>query len=452
MTSSDGDRRPRPQHLHLLPAGAEPSFQGQTLPPSHGFTGRLAVTASETHVALGLPELSHAELRWGVDRMLRRVRALIGRAPVVLHLGEGLEGAATTLALDLHHATRGELEIPDQPDLQAEVARVGALEDLYRAWVMEDPAERTSLAIARDISDWATRQPHCTVEVLAEPELSALGLRLILAVGQGSEASPSRLVIARYDPPEARGGRWMLLGKGITFDSGGINVKPYLSHVSQMKNDMGGAALAYALFKGLVEAGHPRPLTLAIPTCENSIDGRSMRPGAIVESYRGHTVRIDHTDAEGRLVLADALAYVGDVDEPEQIVSFATLTTAALIAYGPYATPVHFARPEHQARLEAAATHTGEDLHFFPARIWHAQANRDGEAFLKNTGRLPGKAASAAGSRNAAHFLRYFTERPLLHFDIFASTWNWAGDAPGSGVGATGAPLRTLLEAFAEPR
>jgi leucyl aminopeptidase len=90
----------------------------------------------------------------------------------------------------------------------------------------------------------------------------------------------------------------------------------------------------------------------------------------------------------------------------------------------------------------------GEDLHFFPERIWHLEANRDKEADLRNTARLPGDAVRAAGSRNAAHFLRHFTDRPLCHFDIFASTWNWAGDAPGAGYGATGAPLRTLLRAF----
>jgi leucyl aminopeptidase len=139
-------------------------------------------------------------------------------------------------------------------------------------------------------------------------------LRLLLAVGAASKASPPRLVIARYQPPGKAGGApLMLLGKGITFDSGGINVKPYESFVSAMKNDMAGAALAYTLFRGLVEAGHSEPLLLVIAACENAIDAASMRPGALVESYRGLTVRVDHTDAEGRLVLADGLAYAAAV-------------------------------------------------------------------------------------------------------------------------------------------
>ena len=159
-------------------------------------------------------------------------------------------------------------------------------------------------------------------------------------------------------------------------------------------------------------------------------------------------MRIDHTDAEGRLILADALSWASERFRPRKIVCFATLTTAALNSYGPYATPVHFADAALQTQLQAASASTGEDLHFFPTRVWHREANRDKEADVRNTARLPGNAVRGAGSRNAAHFLRYFTDVPLVHTDIFASTWNWAGDAPGAGYGATGAPLRTWLAAL----
>jgi len=242
----------------------------------------------------------------------------------------------------------------------------------------------------------------------------------------------------------------MLLGKGITFDSGGINVKPYESFVSMMKNDMAGSALAWSCFKALVERGHDAPLLLVIPTCENPIGENAMRPGAVVKSYKGPSVRIDHTDAEGRLVLADALGWAVEHHAPSEVHCFATLTTSALIAYGPYATPVHFADSGLEAQLTAASAAWGEDLHFFPDRIWHREANKDQEADLRNTARLPGHASRGAGSRNAAHFVRWFADVPLVHFDIFGSTWNWAGDAPGAGPGATGAPLRTLLGAYTQ--
>lgn len=437
--------------LYLYPSGG-------ALPPAldanatAGARAGIKVDSGNVELHIALPRRSRAEVRWVVDRLVRKVTALtdIGRATV--RAADGVDDdTLVALGLDFHHRTRGQVSLVDRSDLAARVARVGALEDGFRGWVNEDPTLRTSIAIARDVSAWAADHPRVSVDVLAERALATLGLRLILAVGGGSTVSPPRLVIARYrpaDPEAAREKPLMLLGKGITFDSGGINVKPYEGFVSMMKNDMAGAALAFSLFRGLVEADHPRPLVAVLPTCENAIDGNSMRPGALVESYRGLTVRIDHTDAEGRLVLADGLAYAGDLHQPRQVLCFATLTTHALNAYGPYATPVHFADAEFERSLRQASERTGEDLHFLPERIWHFEANRDREGDIRNTGRLPGDAIRSAGSRNAAHFFKHFTDAPLCHFDIFGSTWNWAGDAPGSGYGATGAPLRTLLASF----
>ena len=245
------------------------------------------------------------------------------------------------------------------------------------------------------------------------------------------------MVLAEYRPEGATGAPTAIVGKGITFDTGGINVKPYASFVSMMKNDMGGAALACALFESLVESGYDKPLLLVVPTCENAVGEKAMRPGALVKSYSGKTVRIDHTDAEGRLVLADAIAYAGDTYAPAEFICFATLTTSALNSYGPFATPVHFANSDFQGRIETSGSAMGEDFHFFPKRLWHSIANQDKEADLRNTARLPGNASAGAGSRNAAHFLL-----------DFASTWNWSGEAPGAGYGATGAPLRSLIAAF----
>ena len=170
-----------------------------------------------------------------------------------------------------------------------------------------------------------------------------------------------------------------------------------------------------------------------------------MRPGSVVTGHRGVSVRIDHTDAEGRLILADALSWASDKYQPKEIITFATLTTAALVAYGPFSTPVHFASPLLKKCLQSASETHGEDLHFFPTRVWHREANRDYEADVKNTGRLSGNARRGAGSRNAGHFLRFFTDAPLTHLDIFASTWDWSGQAAGTRNGATGSPLRTVL-------
>ncbi len=437
-----------PLTLHLYSGSDELPADGASASALAGAEARVSLAANAAAVHVALPDRSRAELRWIVDKLLRNVVSVSPAADATIHAASGVDDdTALAIGLDLHHRTAGKARIAGRDALDATLREVGGYEDLFRAWVNEDSATRTSIAIATDVSEWAGDRADVEVTVMGEDDLRERGLRLLLAVGQGADTSPSRLVIARYKPSDERP-PLMLLGKGVTFDTGGINVKPYESYVPMMKNDMAGAALAYSLFRALVESGHDEPLLLVIPTCENAVGARSMKPGAVVKSYRGVTVRIDHTDAEGRLILADGLAYATDTYAPRQVICFATLTTAALIAYGPYATPVHFADADFEARLRAASDATGEDMHFFPERAWHTEANRDREADIRNTARLPGDASRGAGSRNAAHFLKYFTDRPLCHLDIFASTWNWSGEAPGAGYGATGAPLRTLLRAL----
>lgn len=437
-------------HLHLLNSNDALPPGGRSLNAVEPTEATLRETSSGIRVDLRLPSSSVSEQRWCVDQVCRKVSGAFDLGPVQISFESSVaHETGLTLALDRYLASKGKLTVIEAPAIEAALTTLGPAVDRYANWVDEDPTVRTSLTIARDVTQWCSAREDVSCEVFDAEQLESMGMNLMLAVGGASTISPPRLVIARYQPDDPRP-PLMLLGKGITFDTGGINVKPYESFVSMMKNDMGGAALAWALFAALVEAGVDRPLLVVLPTCENPIGEGAMRPGSVVKSYSGQTVRIDHTDAEGRLILADALAYATERYEPERVICFATLTTAALIAYGPYTTPVHFAPPELQAALEEASHQMGEDLHFFPRRLWHREANRDHEADLKNTGRLPKHAVRGAGSRNAAHFLAFFTDTPLVHLDIFASTWNWAGDAPGAGSGATGAPFRTLFHALAD--
>jgi leucyl aminopeptidase len=408
-----------------------------------------------THLELSFayPNTSVINLRWGLDQALRHLCATFRIKSIIFEPQENFPSSTSlSVALDLHNAFRGKVQWDSQDTLSSRFSQLAEAEDLYRTWINEDPSIRTSVAIANDIQTWAESHPSVSLEILEEQAIKEHGLNLLWSVGKASPQSPPRLIMARYQPadssPHANQAPRMLLGKGITFDSGGINLKPYESFVSMMKNDMGGSALAWSLFKSLVEQNSSQPWVLVIPTCENAIGENAMRPGSIVQSHRGHRVRIDHTDAEGRLIMADALSYASERFRPQTIYTFATLTTAALIAYGPHSTPVHFADSALESQLSAIAEETGEDFHFFPFRLWHQEANRDLEADLTNRATLPGKASSAAGSRNAAHFLRFFTDAPLVHFDIFASTWNWGGDSPGSRYGATGTPLRSLFQLF----
>jgi leucyl aminopeptidase len=392
-----------------------------------------------------------AALRWNIDRVVRRVRQAfdLRGATASVRIAPGVPAdAAAAVRLDVARAF-GPDAVADDPAL----AEIEAAERTFRARVNEDPRTCTSLSLAAEVEDFCrnhTGPGRLTCDILDQQRLVDEGLNLLLAVGQASTTSPPRLVTATWTPDGAGAERapWMLLGKGITFDTGGINVKPYESFVSHMRNDMAGAALAIALFRSLVAANYPRPLVLSVPTCENAVGENAMRPGTVVATRRGPSVKIDHTDAEGRLILADGLTWCEERYAPERTFCLATLTTAALTAYGPFATPIHFAEGDVATALMIASEKTGDDIHLLPRRPWHFEANRDSEADLRNTARLGGAMPMAAGSRNAAHFLLHFAKAPLVHADILGSTWNWGDTYPGAGFGATGAPYRLLLETF----
>ena len=439
-------------YLHLYLCKSADQLQGTPLKTIEGLQANLiqkrtrSTQLDQTYFEVRFCfdiEISLAEKRWLFGQLIGSLKKSFSFSNYRLQRKRGVPfNTYQALALDLKSQSNS-VEIEESKADQ--INTLSDLEGGYRQWVNEDPLQRTSLTIAQDVLEYAQNHDEVEAYVLEEEELKKEGMNLLLTVGGASQVSPPRLVVATYGDPSPEVAPLMLVGKGITFDSGGINVKPYESFVSMMKNDMGGAALAWHLFKGLVKHQFPCPVVVVLPTCENPIGEQAMRPGSVVTGHRGVSVRIDHTDAEGRLILADALSWATEKYQPKEIISFATLTTAALIAYGPFSTPVHFARPLLQKCLQKASDEQGEDLHFFPTRVWHREANRDHEAQLRNTGRLAGNASRGAGSRNAGHFLRFFTDAHLTHLDIFASTWDWSGQAVGTRHGATGSPLRTLL-------
>ncbi len=316
----------------------------------------------------------------------------------------------------------------------------------FRAWVNENPDQLTSIEMGARLQTFC-KATGCAFETLGQGRLQELGMNLLLAVGQASERSPSRLHLATHNvTPGSR--PLLLVGKGITFDTGGINLKPHEGFVNCMKNDMGGAGLMAHLFMALVETGYPGPLALAIPCCENLIGARAMKPGAIIRSYAGKDVIVDHTDAEGRLILADALHYAQKQWNPALTVLAATLTTAALRQFTNFFTPVHFASEAFQAALTKSGRAFGEEFTYWGAFLPFLMGNKSNAADLTNMGRMPSHASMGGGSNVAAHFLKEFAVAPLIHIDIFASTWNWSGDYPGAHYGATGAPFNSLFHAL----
>ena len=276
---------------------------------------------------------------------------------------------------------------------------------------------------------------NAKVEVIHGDALTS-GYPMIAAVGGGASRDRApRLIEMMWGRPDAP--RIAIVGKGVCFDSGGLDIKP-ASGMRLMKKDMGGAAHAIALAKLVIGARLPVRLHLLIPAVENSISATAFRPGDIISSRKGLSVEIDNTDAEGRLVLGDALTRASE-ERPEMIIDFATLTGAARVALGPD-LPAMFANDESLATALGAAAAEAHDP------LWRMPLWDDYDDMLKSD--LADLANSAdspfAGSITAALFLRRFIDpaTPWAHFDTFA----WAASArPGRPKGGAAMGLRATF-------
>jgi leucyl aminopeptidase len=275
--------------------------------------------------------------------------------------------------------------------------------------------------------------------ILGEALLKA-NYPLVHAVGRAS-TRPPRLIDMRWG---GRGPKITLVGKGVCFDSGGLDLKPS-GGMLNMKKDMGGAAHVLALGQMIMAAKLPVRLRVLIPAVENSVSGNAMRPLDIVRSRKGLTVEIGNTDAEGRLILCDALAEA-DREKPDLIVDFATLTGAARVALGPD-LPALFANDD--AAAQALLRHgTAEDDPLWRLPLWkpYRKILDSSVADISSTGQEGG---GSAGAINAALFLSEFVSAttPWLHIDLAA--WNGTG-RPGRPKGGEAQVLRALYAMIAE--
>jgi leucyl aminopeptidase len=258
---------------------------------------------------------------------------------------------------------------------------------------------------------------------------------LVAAVGQGSPRAP-RLLDLRFARPGAP--RITLVGKGVCFDTGGLDMKASAG-MALMKKDMGGAACALGAAQMLRELDVPIDLRVVIPAVENSVDGNSFRPGDVWRSRKGLTVEITNTDAEGRLVLADALAMASE-SSPELLIDFATLTGAARVALGPELPPVYSGSQELVRELLTHADAVMDPL--WPMPLWDPY---DDELASRIADLNNAPSGGMAGSITAALFLRRFVADPArwLHLDIYG--WN-AKDRPGRPQGAEAQGIRAVVE------
>jgi leucyl aminopeptidase len=273
--------------------------------------------------------------------------------------------------------------------------------------------------------------PDIKVTVLEPPQIEQLGMGTFLSVSAGSE-EPPRFIILEYEQAVKKQKPIVLVGKGITFDTGGISIKPS-ADMDQMKFDMCGAASVLGAFRAVAELKAKLNLVGLIPACENMPSGRATKPGDIIKSMSGQTVEVLNTDAEGRLIMADALTYA-ERYEPQAVVDVATLTGAIVIALGHVASGV-FSNSDSLARALIAA---GDDAY---DRGWQMPLWDDyQEGLASNFADFANVAGRAGSSITAACFLSRFARKyDWAHLDIAGIAWK-----EGKQKGATGRPVPML--------
>ncbi|MBI2426521.1 MAG: leucyl aminopeptidase [Candidatus Kerfeldbacteria bacterium] len=325
------------------------------------------------------------------------------RAPASIHLY--VENAPRTLARDLRRVqivTRGTLLARD-------------LENDNSDEIHPDAFVQTARGTLRGLP--------VRVTVMNEKEIQKRGLNLLYAVGRAS-AFPPRLLFAEYTGDAKAKEKIALVGKGITFDTGGVNLKPSdRGWLEDMHMDMAGAATALAVVKVAAELRLRVNLVGVMPLAENAIGGNSYKPGSVLRSYAGKSVEVKNTDAEGRLVLADAIAYAVDRYKPTTIIDIATLTGACVVALGETVAGMIANNDALAHELFDAGERTSERLWRLPLYPEHEEAVKGTKADLQNMGRMVGGAG--AGVITAAAFLKAFIGKARwAHLDIAGTAMN----------------------------
>ncbi len=338
-------------------------------------------------------------------------------------------------------------EAPDEAEAtQAAIAmaRYGCEGAILARELVSAPANLvTPLALAETAKAIAAQHGDCmTVKILERDDCQALHMGAFLAVAQASELPPKFIHLTYRDPAAATPHRKLaIVGKGLTFDSGGLNIKAGAgSGIEMMKTDMGGAAATLGAAKAIAQI-RPRGLEIhfLIAACENMISGKAIHPGDVVTASNGRTIEVNNTDAEGRLTLADALVY-GDRLGVDAIVDLATLTGACVVALGDAIAGLWTNDEDLGTRLETAARHAGESIWRMPLEASYFEQMKSVVADFKNTG------GRAGGAITAALFLQKFVERTpaWAHLDIAGPVWA-EKESGYTNAGGTGYAVRTLV-------
>jgi leucyl aminopeptidase len=302
-----------------------------------------------------------------------------------------------------------------------------------KEWANRPPNHATPKLLAEAAQQLAQGK-RLQVEVLGPKEVAKLGMGAYLAVAQGAE-EPLRFIVLRYQGAPKASAPVVLVGKGITFDTGGISLKPG-PEMDEMKFDMAGAAAVLGSFVALAELQPALNVVGLVPCCENMPDGRAVKPGDVVSSLSGQTIEILNTDAEGRLILCDALSYAARF-KPRALIDVATLTGACVIALGNLRAGLYSNRDELAQALQDAGAAALDPCWRMPLDEEYAEGLKSNFADMANIAGRP------AGSVTAAKFLQKFVdpEQAWAHLDIAGVAWKG-----GSAKGATGRPVALLVQ------
>ncbi len=416
--------------------------------------------AAERVVLAGVGDGSAAKVRKAVGAAVGALKGSPAKALTLCFAQPADEGAlrAATLALAdacyVYTATKSSKKPKGDKDKAKEPPRITeAVIGVPEAEALREPF-RQAVAIAsgvREAREWANRPanhatptmlgeaaralakaPRVSCEVLGPKEVARLGMGSFQAVAQGSKEE-LRFIVLRYEGAAKSQAPVVLVGKGITFDTGGVSLKP-APEMDEMKFDMSGAASVLGVFRTLGELKPAVNVVGLIPACENMPDGGALKPGDVVTSMSGQTIEVLNTDAEGRLVLCDALTYA-ERFKPRAVIDIATLTGACVIALGGVRSGLFASDDGLADALLAAGDRAGDLCWRLPLDDDYAEALKTNFADVANVGGRP------AGAVTAAKFLqRFASEFAWAHLDIAGTAWKG-----GAAKGATGRPVGLLV-------
>ncbi|MDX8391150.1 MAG: leucyl aminopeptidase, partial [Mariprofundaceae bacterium] len=289
------------------------------------------------------------------------------------------------------------------------------------------------------LGDQAANLAHenLNVTVMDKKAIEKAGFTALLAVNQGSAKEP-RFIVLEYNGGGKDAAPVALVGKGLTFDAGGISIKPG-ALMEEMKFDMCGSAAVLGIFKAVTDMNLPINLLGVIPSTENLLGSAAYKPGDVITTYKGLTIEVQNTDAEGRIILSDALAYAAE-QKPAEIIDFATLTGACVVALGAQASGLLGTGEKTKKGLKISGDHTHDRVWELPMYDEYQEQIKSHIADIRNIG------GRDAGTITAACFLsRFVDDIPWAHLDIAGTAWNMNG-TDISPKGATGAGVRVVVD------